>query len=478
MAYSLTAIASSGSVVLSDSNPYKLRTINGFDGAEIRRVMSQGPAQDGYTDLGYRLNTREIELVIGYRGTADATVDTYRDTLNGIFKPLASTPINLRYVRDDGEVRQVDCYVTGQPKISLIPDFRPGHYQEATIRLRAADPAWYEPTPGTVTVTGTAGLSANWWLAGGAIDSSYHLMHGGTVGLGSAWTYAGTLGTATSFTIALRMPQETIVPGSSKYAYAVDNDSTNSVISFGSDFYFGIDTYYFSQNGHSLGTTAMGAGTMNYIYRYNPSKEGGNTQNYLARTSDTDITDMTAIDFWDGTAAITSATRKFRVNGSYGTTSAWQGTIQLYALYSPMLSFSQINALNIYMAGAVGGTISQALAVPYEGDLPEYPTITITGPITGPTITNTATGLTLNFGTYAIGAGTSYVINTHPDYRTVLEGSTNRRNQLSDDSDLGDWRLESSPVATGGTNIISITGTNTGTATQCKIVYYNRYMGP
>lgn len=470
----LTAIAGSGSVVLSDKNPYRLISIQGFGGADIRRVTRQGPAQHGNTDLGYRLGSRKIELVIGYQATSDALLDARRDTLVNIFRP-SLTPLNLRFVRDDNEVRQVDCHVSGDIKIDLLPGLRTGHYQEAKIALYAPNPAWYELAPGTVTVTGTAGLSANWWLAGGVIDSGAVLMHGGTPTPGSAWSYAGTIGTASTFSLAFRATNESLGGASTFYAFGVDSDANGNITGTG-DLYFGVSAAgVYEMNGHSLGTAAMPSGTFNYVYTYNPTYST-DYPNQIDRTNADDPSTMTAIRFWSGAMKISSATRKWRTNMAAGT--AWSGAIPLYALYSPALSPSQESALNLYMQGAVGGTISQALNVPYEGDLPEYPTISITGPITGPTIVNTATGLSLSFGTFSIGAGTTYIINTHPDYRTVLYGTVNKRRELSSDSDLGDWRLEAAPVATGGTNTLSVTGTNTSSATRLSVVYYNRFMGP
>jgi hypothetical protein len=129
------------------------------------------------------------------------------------------------------------------------------------------------------------------------------------------------------------------------------------------------------------------------------------------------------------------------------------------------------------MAGAASGSVNQILSIPYDGNSPDYPTISITGPITGASILNTSTGDVLDFGTVAIGAGTTYVINTNPVYRTVLYGTVSKRGELSSNSDLDTWSIVPSPIAAGGTNTIAVTGTNTGTATQVSIVYYNRYAG-
>lgn len=467
MPFNVQAIIGSTTQSLYDGSPFSIRSASGWGGAEIRRVTTQGPAQNGDSDLGYRLGVREMEMVIVFKAATDAALDTHRDTLTRLFKPLTATPIKLRVTRDDGEIRQIDCYTVKDIAITLAPEYRPGHYHEATIRLRAPDPAYYELAPGTATVTGTASLSANWWLAGGAIGTASVLMSGGTPAAGAAWSYAGTLGTATGWTMAFRSGR---VFTQDHYAYGVDNNG-NGVILGTDEVFFGVVPFggNHSANGVAVGVDVM-TGTANYFYKYDPPNVN---PNYFYRTHETNRTYAEFLVNWANAASISGTARKWRVNSTLGT--AWPETIHLYALYSPALSYSQISALNNYMEGAIGGTITQALAIPYEGDLPEYPTISIRGPITSPSIINTATGHELSFGTHSIGAGTTYTINTHPDYKTVLQGATNKRGELTKESDLGDWRLEAAPAATGGTNILSVTGTNAGTATQVQVVWYNRF---
>lgn len=457
----LTATVGSTSITLTGGSPYSLVSAKGMGGAGVRRVTSQGPAQDGDTDNGYRLLPREIELEIGIKAATDALLDGYRDTLTSFFKPLPSTPIKLRYTRDDAAVRQVDCYTVGNIKMDLVNDYRAGHYHKATIRLRAVEAALYNPTPGTVTVTGTAGLASNWWLAGGAIGTAQVMMSGGTPGLAESWSYTGTLGTTSSWTLAWRSAQGTTVGA---YAYGVDSN-LNTEYSGTTDVFFQVASGYYSMNDFSAGADAMQSGTRNYFHEYRPFTDSG--YNQLYRSGTTDATPQ-AVVLFPNNSTIVGTAGKWRLG-------SWPGTIPLYALYSPYLTTSQQSALSAYMIGAQGGSVSQAVTIPYDGDLPEYPTISIRGPITGATLINTATGDALNFGTTVIGAGTTYIINTNPAYKTVLQGSTNKRGELSSDSDLGTWAIVPAPIATGGTNTIAVTGTNTGTATQVSIVYYSRY---
>src|SRR5688572_9230343 len=110
MAFTLQAIVGSSTVTLTNKSPFGLLSAKGLAGAPVRRLTAQGAAQHGDTDLGFRLRPRELELEIGFRADTDAALDAHRDTLMAIFKPLPSTPVNLRGTRDDGDIRQLDCY--------------------------------------------------------------------------------------------------------------------------------------------------------------------------------------------------------------------------------------------------------------------------------------------------------------------------------------------------------------------------------
>lgn len=473
MAFTLHAIVGGTTTHLSNGSPFSLLSARGLGGGPVRRVTARGPSQHGDTDLGYRLQPREVELELGFQATTDAILDGYRDTLMSIFKPLSSTPIWLRVTRDDGEGRQLDCYAVGEIKIDLVPEHRPGHYHRATVRLRASDPSYREINAGTVTVTGSASLDTNWQLAGGAIGSAQVLMSGSVPAQGEAWSYAGTIAGTGSWTLALRMGTETLAtPGSGlKYAFYVDNSGFNT------DFFFGADASQFFGNNQAYGPYVMAAGTNNYFvrYEYDGFWDSAVRQGIDRNTAESsNIPTYTPSD-WAGTVLLAGTARRWRSDASNSAASRWSGTIHRYALYSPSLSYQQINALTPFLAGTVGGTIAQTLTVPYEGNLVEYPIISITGPVSSPRLTNTITGDTLDFGTIAIGAGTTYVIDTRYGYKTITAGTVNKRSELTDDSDLATWGLMPAPLAPGGTNTIVAYGSAVGTATRFEVVYYNRY---
>lgn len=482
MAFNLQAIQGSTTVSLTDGNPFSLLSARGMGGAPVRRVTQQGPAQDGDTDKGYRLQPREIELAIGFKASTDAALDAHRDTLMGVFRPLTGTPVNLRATRDDDEIRQIDCHTIGEIRIDLLPEHRPGHYHRATVRLRAPDPAYYELAPGTVTVTGTVGVAGNWYLAGGAIGSAQVMMSGGTPAQGEAWSYAGTIATEDSYTLAFRATKVAgTIEHTPQYAFYVETGAVpNNDVAFGARLVSGVTFYGVGlDTAVQVGTAFMLTGTTNYFWRHIGTAPSADEYGFAETNVDL-LYNITSVgnrvivsSAWEW--PISGTARRWRSDGENTANSRWGGTIPLYALYSPGLSYAQMAALDAYMSGVNGGTIGQVAAVSYGGNLPEFPVINIRGPISSPLITNLTTGHTLDFGTITIGAGTTYIIDTRYGYKTVTAGTVNKRGELSSDSDLGEFHLAPNPTAPSGVNSIVMYGNNIGTATQIQIVYYNRF---
>ena len=79
----------------------------------------------------------------------------------------------------------------------------------------------------------------------------------------------------------------------------------------------------------------------------------------------------------------------------------------------------------LFGAGSSGGE----MAVVNTGTVTSWPTWTITGPVTGPTITNVDTGESLSFDpTFTVASGQTMTIDA--DSRTVTVGGINRRDRL------------------------------------------------
>lgn len=468
MAKVLTAYRDNDSLVLTDA-PFSLLAARGMGGADVRRVTARGPAQQGDTDYGWRLNPRTIELEIGIEATTDAELDGYRRTLQGFFRPLPSTPVKLRVTRDDGADRQIDCYVVDKVRIALAPELRPGHYHRATILLYAPNPTFYDPVPGTVSIQGSAGLAADWYLAGGLIGSARVLMQGGTPAQGQAWSYGGSIPSSTTWTLAVRMTQESLGTAV-KYAFHVDNGASESDVSFRAD-----TTEYKvgdAGGGQALGSAFMPSDTANYYFRHDPNRQLRPEWPFISDAITVNSDDIPLI-LSPGNVPIGGTARRWRSNAAGDASSYWGGSVIRYALYSPGLTKGEIDALDPFLSAAVGGTAYLSNSLNYTGDLPEYPTISITGPITSPRLLSAYTGHVLEFAGVTIGAGTTYVIDTRPTQKSVYAGTVNKKGDLSAWSDLGDFSI--TPDTVQGINVFYLTGTNTGTATTLSIVYNTRY---
>lgn len=140
---------------ISDRNPYDLVSISGIGTAPLRQLEERAPFQDGASNIGFRLDPRTINAVLVMSADSRAQADNYRDGLYEYFKGLP-TSIQLRCVKDNGSVRQIDCYTTGMVDAPMDEQNRIGAMQRFAVQLRAPNPVWYDPTP------------VAWGLLGGA----------------------------------------------------------------------------------------------------------------------------------------------------------------------------------------------------------------------------------------------------------------------------------------------------------------------
>jgi hypothetical protein len=112
------------------------------------------------------------------------------------------------------------------------------------------------------------------------------------------------------------------------------------------------------------------------------------------------------------------------------------------------------------ITAGVTGAWSTSENVENYADWDAYPSITITGPITNPAVTNQSFPYNdpkIELAV-ALTGGQSAVITTIPGYKTI-SGDASFAN-LTTDSDLANWRLLPEAWITGGLNSILVTGTN------------------
>ncbi len=123
--------------------------------------------------------------------------------------------------------------------------------------------------------------------------------------------------------------------------------------------------------------------------------------------------------------------------------------------------------------GGFGGVIA---GLAYPGTWEEYPSFTITGPITAPSIENVTTGDKITLS-YILPAGYTITITLRGQKSIVLSDGTNLLNKLTPDSDLVSFSLQPDPIAPLGVNELRVTGTGTSPATSVTMSWYNRYFG-
>lgn len=446
---------------ISADQPIRLVDVDDLGGADVRNLEESGPYQDGVSHLGERLEPSNIVARFNVIGATAAELDGYRDTLNAMFKPVRGVPITFEVTRDDGEVRRLDTHRAGRLGIALRPENHPGHLHRAVVQLRAGDPTWYNADEEEATFLGPS----DWWLAYNTIGTANVLEHVESPTQGQLWANSGSVADGSAWSVVFRSGS-VVGSATAVSAFGIGVDGAN-------------DHQFWAQSGQPGGYLAnaqsnyevtgvlMEAGTQNYIMNFS----GGTLDVY--RGTALQGSDSTGTPKGIKTAA--AGTARWRALRDNNPTNYWPVALPRAAAYKISLSETQRIALNQSMASGGSEYINN---IAYQGDWDSYPVITITGPIANPIITNTATGDVLNFSVAGgtIAAGSAWVIDTRYGRKSVLNGTVSVANYLSDDSDSATFRLVPDPVAAGGTNTVTLSGSATGTATAVGIVWFNRFL--
>lgn len=130
---------------LSDRAPFALVSAQGVGIAPTRRITQRGPLQHGDTDIDYRLDPRNINLVLALTAETRSETDAARDLLAYIFGPRLLEPVVLGCIRDDGQVRHIDAHAAGIVDTPIEDGERIGTFQRVAVQLVANDPNWYDP---------------------------------------------------------------------------------------------------------------------------------------------------------------------------------------------------------------------------------------------------------------------------------------------------------------------------------------------
>lgn len=192
MSLTLQALVGAQSYALSGGNPWWFVSMTGGGIPPIRRIEERSPLQHGYTDVGFLLDARMINLVLlmEARGASTAAAlalaDEYREELAEALKPLPDTPINLRLTQDSGNVRQIDAHTVGAVDFPITLRERMGPSQLVVMQFACPDPIPYDPTLQNIVfdTSGGGGYRIPFevpflYTTGSAIDSTTSLTYAG-----------------------------------------------------------------------------------------------------------------------------------------------------------------------------------------------------------------------------------------------------------------------------------------------------------
>jgi len=113
----------------------------------------------------------------------------------------------------------------------------------------------------------------------------------------------------------------------------------------------------------------------------------------------------------------------------------------------------------------------------YAGQHDAFPVITVMGPADAMVITNESLDLKLDLSAYTIAAGEVVTFNLREDYKTVISSTAGSLiHELSEDSDLGFWRIGAHPYPSQGDNTIHVYLEDATNETTIQVTYRERYM--
>lgn len=184
----LYAIVSGDVVDLSDRVKYIHLSNDGFGLPPVERITEKGPLQHGITDLGFRLQPRQIQLVLNLWARSQDEYWSNRQELEYLFTPR-EIPVALRFeYLHNGETqqRQIDCFIAGG--LTFASEDKQGWIgHKVGLTLVAPDPTFYESAP--LSTSFNLGLSSNpfvlplvipWSMGSSTLNRTQNIAYRGT----------------------------------------------------------------------------------------------------------------------------------------------------------------------------------------------------------------------------------------------------------------------------------------------------------
>ena len=184
MTTTVEVIVAGVSYSLSDEDPFFIESIESWGMAPGHLLESRGAEQHGATYNDFRLDPRDLELIICFQGDEEADLLPNKRQLISIFQRRAD-PILLRFTFDDASVRQIDCRLAAG--LSFGRSGTDHDIMRAAAVLRCPDPTFYDP----------AGEALTFELGGGSASGVVPTpvptdVGASTIAASTAVTYAGT----------------------------------------------------------------------------------------------------------------------------------------------------------------------------------------------------------------------------------------------------------------------------------------------
>lgn len=473
MAFSLTANPINIlPISLTDGNPFRLENADILESAPIIRHQQRSPLQNSMSDLGFRLQPQEIRLDILFTATTDAALDGYRDDLMAVFSPYYT--VILSATLDNGSVRTLSCKPVGEVAIDLVPEHRPGRLHRATVTLSAPSPLW-KANSNTIGTATYATLLGEWWTAGGTVGTAQIKTHvnSPTYG-GQAWQAFGSIDG--NWAVAVVTPYG-----------GQATDQFSRVI------WDTIGTSIHNRMFFQVGTAAYPAGG-GTVFSFGQSDAfggvgwpGGSAPNYHVIHQNLDIGAGSVLwKYWDGSGIGTSeptyaSTAILLGTGSWGSAygsagfHSWDEQIQKAMIWENPTDV-QIAALAQFMLGTL---IPNSVNIVNTGDVSEYPSIQLRGPMINPMIINDTVGGTVDLTGVTIPSGQTYTLDLSNGNKQLYDsGGTSHMGEITvNPLGMADFMVAPDPVAPGGTNTITILPGSAGSAAYMTVQITDRFVG-
>jgi len=146
MSFGVEVLVSVNEYDINDGAVYRVENYSGLDKPPVRTIAERAPQQHGESYIGYRLDPRTFQMVLGIHAASHSQLETRKGVLAN-YLASASNPLKVRFTTESGNVRQIDCECIGCDMPSI--DQTTNRYQRAGLTFKAENPLFYNPTGST-----------------------------------------------------------------------------------------------------------------------------------------------------------------------------------------------------------------------------------------------------------------------------------------------------------------------------------------